>query len=96
MNITPYHIPQGGCTGHIDNITADEIALIIGFADNVSDKDDPYKVKYSWAFIVDDKDGGTVCGIWDYKGSHLYNSFSTCGPHFIFRELFGARYIPGY
>lgn len=41
--------------------------------------DDPYKVKFSWAFLVDGKE----CAIWDYKGAR----WSGYGPKECFEAL---------
>jgi hypothetical protein len=63
-----------------------EINKILGFKPNIAD--DPDKVKYSWGFTVD----GVHCGIWDYKGSYKYKSFSTFGPADSLRKVFGEHY----
>ena len=84
--IVPVNEPGDSRSGTLTNLTAEEISEILGFAPNV--KDDPYKVQNSWGFSVD----GKRCGIWDYKGSHHSNSFSTFGPHEVLCSLFGEHY----
>lgn len=74
-------------TGTLQNVTAAEIAKILGFEANC--QDDPDKVKYSWGFTAD----GERCGIWDYKGSYTYNSFSLYGPKEVFEQLFGKENV---
>ena len=73
-------------TGSLNNITAEEINQVLGFKPNVDDA--PDKVVHSWGF----KAKGKVCGIWDYRGSHLRGSFSTYGPGNIFMDLFPGKY----
>ena len=79
-------VPQAGTyrTGAL-YASRKEIEKVLGFKSNC--EDDPDKVKYSWGFTV----GGVHCGIWDYKGSHKYNQFSTYGPKEIFKLLFGNK-----
>lgn len=83
MKIIPFNEAGSHRTGTLSNVSAKDIKKILGFSANV--KDDPSKVKYSWGFKADDVE----CGIWDYKGSHKVNSFSTYGPKNVFVELFG-------
>lgn len=73
-------------TGTLTGFTPEEISNVLGFTPNVAD--DPDKVVNSWGFNVDGHD----CGIWDYKGSHMFNLFSTYGPDHVFKELFGKNY----
>lgn len=77
----------GACRkGILDGITIDQINEVLGFKPNI--QDDPCKVVNSWGFTVD----GVKCGIWDYKGSHHFDSFSTYGPDEIFCKLFPRNY----
>lgn len=86
MKITPFN-KAGACrTGTLRKTSTDEINAILGFEPNV--EDDPYKVKHSWGFTAD----GKQCGIWDYKGSNGWGTFSTYGPDEVFRTLFGDKY----
>ncbi len=85
MNIKPINKVGDSRTGSLINITVEEINNLLGFTANC--KDDPSKVKHSWGFTVD----GVRCGVWDYKGSEEYNSFSTFGPHESLKKVFGAR-----
>lgn len=87
MNIKPVNKPGSHRQGTICGLSAAQIQEVLGFSANV--KDDPYKVRYSWGFTVD----GVQCGIWDYKGSHYFNSFSFYGPKEIMVSLFGTDYI---
>jgi hypothetical protein len=86
MNIEPCPTPGDSKTGNLYGISREKIISILGFKPNV--KDDPYKVKNSWGFIAD----GVRCGIWDYKGSHEYNEWSTYGSPEVFVKLFGTHY----
>ena len=80
----------GACrTGTLLNTKSAEITKILGFKPNV--EDDPNKVVNSWGFTV----AGTLCGIWDYKGSHKWGQYSTNGPTHIFKALFGEKYQNG-
>ena len=77
----------GDCrTGTLENISVAQINKILGFKPNC--EDDPDKVKHSWGFTVD----GIRCGVWDYKGSENYNSFSTFGPDDTLKKVFGDKY----
>ena len=87
MVITPVNKVGAHRTGTLDDINAKTISEILGFEPNV--QDDPDKVVNSWGFEVD----GVFCGIWDYKGSHKYGSFSTFGPNEVFEKLFPAHYV---
>jgi len=84
--ITPCPICGGGRSGSLKNITAEEIAAVLGFPPNVAD--DPDKVTSSWSFDCDGRAGA----IWDYCGSTQRDEFSTCGDDALFVELFGAKY----
>lgn len=88
MNIKPCEMQSSSRTGTLTGITVSEINEILGFEPNADD--DPDKVEHSWAFQVD----GTYCGIWDYKGSHRWNQFSTFGPDVMLRKVFGKWYTP--
>lgn len=85
MKITPFKKVGPCLTGNLSNVTVDEINRILGFDPNC--EEDSAKVKHSWGFKVD----GQHCGIWDYKGSEQFNSFSTYGPASIFVKLFGGQ-----
>lgn len=84
---TPVILPvdRGGDsrTSSIDGLTHAQIVERIGFPANV--QDDESKVKYSWGFTVD----GERCGVWDYKGSHEFNSWSAFGPRAALNKVFG-------
>jgi hypothetical protein len=54
----------------LKDVSYERICEVLGFKPNV--RDDPDKVKYSWGFTID----GEPAGIWDYKGSHKFNSWS--------------------
>lgn len=86
MKITPFKKVGQSRTGTLEDVTVDEINQILGFEPNC--EDDPAKVKHSWGFKVD----GKHCGIWDYKGSEQFNSFSTYGPAIVFIKLFGGQH----
>jgi hypothetical protein len=85
LKIEAYDRPGESRTGGLQNVSADEIEAVLGFKPNV--KDDPYKVVHSWGFKVN----GVACGIWDYKGSHHYNTWSTFGPREVFEQLFPGK-----
>jgi hypothetical protein len=87
MKITPVNETGDYRTGTLQNTSVMEIQTILGFEANV--EDDPDKVEHSWGFEVD----GVRCGIWDYKGSQNWGSFSTFGPEEIFKKLFGNNYV---
>jgi hypothetical protein len=90
MNIKPCSTLNGTYrTGHLENITVEEITKALGFAPNVAD--DPYKVVNSWSFVVDNN--RTAGAIWDYKGSQAWGQFSTYGDEKTFRFLFGDKYV---
>lgn len=74
-------------TGTLKEVTVADISRVLGFEANI--EDDPDKVENSWGFTVD----GERCAIWDYKGSHTYNSFSTFGPREVFEQLFGKENV---
>jgi len=79
--------------GELRHISARDITDLLGFAPNV--KDDPWKVKHSWAFKVRPKGSDkqpVLVAIWDYKGSHRHNQFSTYGPHDLLGEMFFGHY----
>lgn len=87
MNITPIgHIGGTHRTGGLSGISAGEISNILGFKPNV--QDDPDKVVNSWAGEGD----GEQFAIWDYKGSHRYNEFSTWGDADTLSSIFGSNY----
>lgn len=85
LKIEPLPHAVGHKTGTIHGLSATQIAGIL----NVPQvPDDEAKVAYSWAFKCD----GHECGVWDYYGSGERYNFSTYGPSYIFKELFGAFY----
>lgn len=88
MKIIP--IPESGdCrTGTLSDVTVQDINKVLGFTPNV--QDDPCKVEFSWGFTAD----GIRCGIWDYKGSAAFRSFSTFGPRKVFESLFPGKVSP--
>jgi hypothetical protein len=87
MTVTPVgHISGTHRTGGLNNISAEQISEILGFKSNVDD--DPDKVVNSWAGESD----GELFAIWDYKGSHNYNQFSTWGDSETLDRLFGAYF----
>lgn len=79
----PFHSHR---TGTLIGVSWSEIVSVLGFTPNV--QDDPNKVVNSWAFTAD----GDNCAIWDFKGSHEHNVWSTYGNKMIFSTLFGERY----
>jgi hypothetical protein len=85
MKIIPVDRVGPSRTGGLNGYSAKEIEKILGFSANCDD--DPDKVKYSWGFTVD----GKYCAIWDYKGSHKYNEFSTYGNRDVLNNLFPPR-----
>ena len=72
-------------TGNL-NKAVDEIVAVLGPANC---DDDPDKVKYSWGFEVD----GKYAAIWDYKGSHTYDSFSTYDPDGVVDLIFNKETV---
>jgi len=90
IKITPIRsIPNGGYRmGGLKGLTKAQITEVLGFPPNA--QDDPDKVVNSWAFNVNGKD---VCGIWDYKGSHLFNRWSYYDPAGVLPALFDQANI---
>jgi hypothetical protein len=72
-------------TGTLANIMAKDICNLLGFLPNVQDAT---RGKYIWSFTVD----GEWCAVWDYKGSYLDKVFSTYGPAYALRKVFGEKY----
>lgn len=89
LKIVPVDNVGSHKTGRIVGLTKAQIDKVLGFKPNVAD--DPYKVKYSWAFNVQ----GNDCAIWDWKGSYKLNEFSAYGPDTVLREVFGTNYVSG-
>lgn len=93
-NITPArkYFPSHR-TGTLKDITVREIIALLGFKPNF--EDDPYKVENSWTANVTVKGSKrkVQIAIWDYRGSHLWNEFSTYGPHEVLRAIFGDHYV---
>jgi len=90
MKITPVKKPGSSCTGKLEGLTVEQINEILGFTSNC--EDDPYKVVNSWGFTIKVNGKDVHCGVWDYKGSHKCNSFSTDGPHGLLTKLFGDKF----
>ncbi len=93
VNPTSMHLGtyKMGC---LNDITTQEICDILGFKTNVTA--DPAKVVNSWAFEVELPNGTReYAAIWDYKGSHKWNQFSTWGAADVFYTLFPGRYKHG-
>lgn len=86
LKIVPIDLSGSHKTGSLSDITVAKINAVLGFKPNQDD--DPDKVVNSWGFQVN----GHECGIWDYYGSHLNNTFSTYGPSEVFIKLFGNKY----
>lgn len=72
-------------TSTIEGLTVAQVTERIGFPANCDD--DPSKVVNSWGFTVD----GERCGVWDYKGSHRFKSFSAWGPREALEKVFGKH-----
>ena len=90
IRITPIRsIPNGGYRmGGLKGLTKEQITEVLGFPPNA--QDDPDKVVNSWAFNFNGKE---VCGIWDYKGSHMFNRWSFYDPAGVLPALFDAANI---
>lgn len=90
VRITPINtLPNGSYRmGGLKNISKAQITEVLGFAPNALD--DPDKVVNCWAFNVN---GTEVCGIWDYKGSHMFNRWSFYDPAGVLPALFDAANI---
>jgi len=86
MKIEPVDQLGDSRTGSLEDLSYADICRILGFKPNL--RDDPDKVRYSWGFTVD----GVRCGIWDYKGSHRSNRWSTFGSAETLRAVFGTHY----
>lgn len=73
------------------NATYNEIVETLGFEPNVTDLDDPSKVKAAWGFTVD----GERAAIWCYKVNdpRLCNSWSFYGNIEDAQKLFGFRKV---
>jgi hypothetical protein len=84
-DIAPLGHAVGHKTGTLHGLSADQIATILN---NPQVPDDESKVRYSWAF----KSDGYECGVWDYYGSGDRLNFSTYGPSYIFKDIFGDHY----
>jgi len=93
QTIVPNTNAGAHCMHRLFNLTAQDIQARLGFAANV--KDDPSKVRYSWGFDVITEDGVTYTdlGIWDYKGSYLFQHFSAFGPLEVLEALFPGHVI---
>lgn len=82
MNIMPVDRVGPYRTGSLEGYTVADIEKAVGFPANC--KDDENKVKYSWGIEVD----GVYAAIWDYKGSHIVNAWSTHDPNNVLPKLF--------
>lgn len=73
--------------------TYDEIVDTLGFEPNVTDLDDPDKVKAAWGFTAD----GDRCGIWCYRVNNprMCTSWSFFGNVSTAQKLFGFRKVSG-
>lgn len=85
MKIVPFPQPGDCRTGTGEGYTVSEINAVLGFEPNC--EDDPSKVKVSWGFKAD----GVHCGVWDYKGSYKYKTFSFYGPKEVLEALFPPK-----
>lgn len=79
-NIVPTNEPGACREATLENVSYERIVEVLGFKPNIDD--DPDKVENSWGFTID----GEPAGIWDYKGSHRFNSWSVYNPKVL--ELF--------
>ncbi len=86
MKIVPLSSVMSSRTGTLRGLTKEQIDKVLGFEPNV--QDDPVKVVNSWGFRVARKQ----FAIWDYKGSHQYNEWSTFGDAAVLTALFGEAY----
>lgn len=89
MQIQPAELNGTHRTGSLENVTKEEIVKALGFEPNVMD--DPDKVENSWSFIVTRDGVQFAAAIWDYKGSHMFNRWSTFGPEWVFKKLFPGK-----
>lgn len=85
VNILPVDEAGDFRNATIEGLTVAEITKKIGFPPNV--EDDPDKVDNSWGFTVN----GARCGVWDYKGSGRFKSFSAWGPMESLKLVFGKN-----
>lgn len=74
MKILPVRSVGSHKQGSLVGVTFEQIVNAVGFPPNV--RDDPSKVKSSWAFTID----GREAAIWDWKGSEKRNEWSYFGP----------------
>ena len=90
IKLTPIRETGGGRTGTV-NLGYNEVVEIVG-KPNVTDMDDPDKVKASWGF-KDSK--GRKGFLWSYKWYGEISkcpSFSADGDPSLMKELFGDKY----
>lgn len=87
MTIEPLNKAGSYRTATLMNHTVFDVIGKLGFEPNVDD--DPDKVTYSWGFEVD----GVRCGVWDYKGSYAFKTFSLFGPKDLLKEVFGEKNV---
>ncbi len=83
--IKPVHLSTSHKTHSLINLSKEDIVRALGFEPNESD--DPDKVENSWGFTIDGKE----CGIWDYKGSHMFNQWSAYDPHGVMGKIFSGE-----
>jgi hypothetical protein len=90
IKITPINtLPNGSYrTGGLKGLTKEQITEVLGFPPNAPG--DPDKVVDCWAFNVGGKE---VCGIWDYKGSYMFNRWSFYDPAGMLPALFDRANI---
>ena len=87
MKIVPTQSFGSHKQGSLMGLKKADIDKALGFKPNV--QDDPYKVKYSWAFTA----GGRKCAIWDWKGGWRDGEWSFYGPKEIFQKIFGDDHV---
>lgn len=84
LKITSFTEPGKHRTGRLRNVSDKDIHLRIPEAHFSDTPSSDGKVTLEWSFKAD----GHHCGIWDYRGAR----FSTYGPNYIFKALFGESY----
>jgi hypothetical protein len=86
LKITPFSQPGQYRTGRLVGLSDQEVHERIPDAYFSNERSADGKVTREWSFKTD----GHHCGIWDYRGAR----FSTFGPDFVFKTLFGEAYRP--
>lgn len=69
-------------TGTLSGVSYDDLVRMFG-PPNIDD--DPDKVRWSWGVAVD----GQFAGVWDWKRSGDYDTWSLYDPHNVIPALFG-------